>query len=160
MQLAHAQFPILNEMATATRMLVIAAVLGVGYRHRGLIALFGMGSCAVLAVPHERSKTKNRNSPDDTPGHTEGTSGALPDVKPKTTVGKLKDPGVQPPENRHVVAYEGYIHKKQPSGVQIPKPSGDVVPPHMTPEEEAALRDLGKSIAKQFKWLSPSSSSG
>ena len=151
-------------MATATRVLGVIGivVLGVGYRYRKLIALFGLGSVAVLGVPlaFERSKAINRNSPDDTPGHTEGTSGALPDVKPKTTVGKLKDPGVQPPENRHVVAYEGYIHKKQPSGYQIPKPSGDVVPPHMTPEQEAALRDLGKSIAKQYKWLLPSSSSG
>jgi hypothetical protein len=132
------------------------------------LLMVGLGGVALWAAPaallaltiEPGGLFNNPDPPDDTPGHTEGTSGALPDVKPKTTVGKLKDPGVQPPENRHVVAYEGYIHKKQPSGYQIPKPSGDVVPPHMTPEEEAALRDLGKSIKEQFKWLSPSSSSG
>lgn len=148
-------------MATATRVLGVIGivVLGVGYRYRGLIALFGLGSAAVLGVPHERSKTKNRDKHDDMPGHTEGTPDAMPDVKPKTTVGKQKDAGVQPPESRRVLAYEGYIHNKQSSGDQIPKPSGDVVPPHMTPEQEAAMVDLGKSLVKQYKFLLPSSSS-
>ena len=136
MQLAHTQFPILNEMATATRVLVIAAVLGVGYRYRKVILLAGFASYAVLGVPGKH---------DDMPGHTEGTSDALPDVKPKTTVGKQKAADVQPPENRD----------QQPS-----QSSEKVVPPDMTPEQEAALRDLGKSTKEQFKWLSPSSSSG
>jgi hypothetical protein len=64
MQLAHTQFPILNEMATATRVLGVIGivVLGVGYRYRKLIAFVGVTPVAFLAASmHQRPKTKNRD---------------------------------------------------------------------------------------------------
>jgi aminoglycoside phosphotransferase len=63
MQLAHTQFPILNEMATATRVLGVIGivVLGVGYRYRKLL-VFAVTPVAFLAASmHERPKTKNRD---------------------------------------------------------------------------------------------------